>query len=198
MCTGGLGVLGLAVVAEHPVLPDYEGDCVCNVVPALLRGTSPPWMPPAACGARQTVLLVLDGLGWDQLRAHAALAPTLSAMEGHAIRTVAPSTTATALTSIATGLTPAEHGVLGYRMYLHGDVLNRWWGYLDEELATNGAKQLPDAVATSRRVMAFPTTEEERRVRVFAELPDLDLGCSCARRLNLRDSVPNGLGWRRR
>jgi hypothetical protein len=49
-------------------------------------------------------------------------------MSGGAITTVAPSTTATALSSIATGLTPAEHGLLGYRIMLNGEVLNvlRW------------------------------------------------------------------------
>ena len=41
---------------------------------------------------------------------------------------VAPTTTATALTSISTGTPPGEHGVVGYRMYVHGEVLNvlRW------------------------------------------------------------------------
>jgi predicted AlkP superfamily pyrophosphatase or phosphodiesterase len=41
---------------------------------------------------------------------------------------VVPSTTATALTSIATGLTPGEHGLVGYRVDLSGDILNvlRW------------------------------------------------------------------------
>jgi predicted AlkP superfamily pyrophosphatase or phosphodiesterase len=41
---------------------------------------------------------------------------------------VAPSTTATALTSITTGLTPGEHGVVGYRIDVDGEVLNvlRW------------------------------------------------------------------------
>ena len=54
--------------------------------------------------------------------------PTLAAMTGGPITTVAPTTTATALSSIATGLTPAEHGLLGYRMLLGGEVLNvlRW------------------------------------------------------------------------
>ena len=54
--------------------------------------------------------------------------PTLAALTGQAITTVAPTTTATALSSIATGLTPAEHGLLGYRMMLSGEVLNvlRW------------------------------------------------------------------------
>ena len=41
---------------------------------------------------------------------------------------MAPTTTATALSSIATGLTPGEHGLIGYRMLLGGEVLNvlRW------------------------------------------------------------------------
>jgi Type I phosphodiesterase / nucleotide pyrophosphatase len=85
-------------------------------------------MPEPVRGARATVLLVLDGLGWEQLEARRHLAPTLSAMQGGAITTVAPSTTATALTSITTGLTPGEHGLIGYRIEVQGDVLNvlRW------------------------------------------------------------------------
>ena len=41
---------------------------------------------------------------------------------------MAPSTTATALTSITTGLPPGEHGVVGYRIAVDGEVLNvlRW------------------------------------------------------------------------
>ncbi len=100
-----------------------------NVVPALLDppDVPPAWLPAAAL-ADQVVLLVLDGLGWEQLRDRAALAPTLCGMEGGPISTVAPSTTATALTSIATGLTPGEHSVIGYRMSMDGDILNvlRW------------------------------------------------------------------------
>ena len=74
------------------------------------------------------VLLVLDGLGWNALQEHARRLPTISGMSGGAITTVVPSTTATALTSICTGLTPAQHGVLGYRMVVGGEVLNvlRW------------------------------------------------------------------------
>jgi predicted AlkP superfamily pyrophosphatase or phosphodiesterase len=119
-------------VGEHPVLPDYAGASVNNIVPALVgrRGTFtlPEWMPAPVAGARQVVLLVIDGLGWEQLQARRRLAPTLCALEGGPIRTVAPSTTATALTSITTGMTPGEHGVIGYRINVHGDVLNvlRW------------------------------------------------------------------------
>ena len=113
-----------------PLLPDYRGACIANVVPALAAGgPPPPWLPAPARQARQTVLLVLDGLGWDQLQSRRHLAPALAAMEGSAITSVAPTTTATALTSIVTGTPPGEHGVMGYRMHVgDGQVLNvlRW------------------------------------------------------------------------
>jgi len=78
--------------------------------------------------ADNVVLFVLDGLGWDQLQDHRHLMPTLASMAGGPIHTVAPTTTATALTSITTGLTPAEHGLIGYRIVLGGDIVNvlRW------------------------------------------------------------------------
>ena len=73
---------------DNPVLPDYAGGCISNIVPALLDGvledgSSPgSWMPPAALEADQVVLLVLDGLGWDQLTERRHIAPTLSSMIG--------------------------------------------------------------------------------------------------------------------
>jgi hypothetical protein len=88
----------------------------------------PAWMPEPVTGSDAVVLLVLDGLGWDQLQERRQHAPTLMSMTGRAITTVAPTTTATALSSITTGLTPGEHGLLGYRMLLSGEVINtlRW------------------------------------------------------------------------
>jgi type I phosphodiesterase/nucleotide pyrophosphatase len=121
-----------APVAPCPLVPDYAGACLSNLIPGLLGpgGTAdlPSWFPLPAVGAEQVVLFVLDGLGWDQLIERAALAPVMSAMAGGPIDAVAPTTTATSLTSIATGLTPGEHGVVGYRMAMHGEVLNvlRW------------------------------------------------------------------------
>ena len=115
---------------DKPVLPDYPGACIANIVPALLDGTveAPAWLPGLALEADQVVLLVLDGLGWDQLQERRHLAPTLAGMIGGPITSVSPSTTATALTSIATGLTPGEHGVVGYRVAVDHEVLNilRW------------------------------------------------------------------------
>ncbi len=108
--------------------PDYDDAWIGALVPALLGAEPVEWLPEPVADADAVVLLVLDGLGWRSLQAHRAHLPTLSAMEGRAITAVVPSTTATALTSISTGLAPAEHGVLGYRIRVGGRVLNvlRW------------------------------------------------------------------------
>jgi hypothetical protein len=125
---GDRGVVGGA--DDQPVLPDYTGACVCNVVPALVEQpeVAPDWLPAPAVDAPQVLLVVLDGVGWRQLAARPQLTPTLSGMTGGPITTVLPTTTSTALTSITTGAPPGEHGVVGYRIHVHGEVLNvlRW------------------------------------------------------------------------
>jgi hypothetical protein len=109
-----------------PVRPDYSGPCVSNVVRAL-RGRDA-WIPEPVRDARSVVLLVIDGLGWELIETHRASVPTIASMDGGPITTVAPSTTTAALTSLTTGLSPAEHGIVGYRMYVGGAVMNvlRW------------------------------------------------------------------------
>jgi len=122
--------------SDQPTLPDYGGACIDQVVAAATTSGlyadgagSPSWLPEPAVGAAQVVLLVLDGLGWAQLKDRPGLAPTMNAMAGGPITTVAPSTTAAALTSITIGAPPATHGVVGYRLRVEGDrILNilRW------------------------------------------------------------------------
>jgi hypothetical protein len=101
------------------------------VVPGLLgqlahpgQTTLPPWFPAPVGEASQIVLLVIDGLGAEQLKERRQLAPVLTAASGGSITSVAPSTTACALTSLVTGRVPAEHGVVGYRVALDGEVMN--------------------------------------------------------------------------
>ncbi len=122
-----------SAAADGPIIPDYGGANVRGIIPSLLGPVSwstgqPAWMPEPVASADAVVVLVLDGLGWDQLQDHRALMPTVAAMVGGPIHTVAPTTTATALTSITTGLTPAEHGLVGYRIVVGGEIMNvlRW------------------------------------------------------------------------
>jgi predicted AlkP superfamily pyrophosphatase or phosphodiesterase len=130
------------VVADdrsRPVVPDYGGACLSSLVAALAARGRPDaagWLPQPCKEATQLVLLVLDGIGWEQLSSAHAVAPTLTGGTGGPITSVVPTTTATALTSITTGCMPCEHGVVGYRMRVpsdardgvDGEVLNvlRW------------------------------------------------------------------------
>jgi hypothetical protein len=110
------------------VRPALDGASVAGLLPALLGVRDASWLPAPVRDADHVVLFVLDGLGWQAITEHRDLLPNLAAMEGGSITTVVPSTTATALTSITTGLAPAQHGLVGYRMRVGRDVLNvlRW------------------------------------------------------------------------
>src|SRR5262249_47594701 len=111
-----------------PVRPNYGGQAITSLVPALVGGRPAPNPPPRVAGANAVVLLLLDGLGWQAVARHRSLLPELAGLEGGPITTVAPSTTASALTSLATGLAPSQHGLVGFRMRVGDDVLNilRW------------------------------------------------------------------------
>lgn len=147
-----------------PLLPDYAGACLSNLVPALQRtAPRPEWLPEPAVRASQIVLLVLDGLGWLQLQDRLALAPTLASMTGGAIHSVAPTSTACALSSITLGRPPAAHGIVGYRVRVNdGRILNvlRWRtadGDAREQVPPE--KFQPDAAFAGRPVPAVTRAE---------------------------------------
>lgn len=145
------------------MIPDYADRCIANVVPAIAGRTA--LLPDVARDAEQVVLLVLDGLGWNQLQARPDLAPTLASMSGGPITSVAPTTTATALSSIVTGTPPAAHGVVGYRVRVADDrVLNvlRW------RTADGDARQSVPAHAF-RVQPAFPGSSDRVPVVTRAE-----------------------------
>ena len=115
-----------------PVIPDYSGANLTGIIPGCLLGTPgrrPNWFPQPLQEAERIVLLVIDGLGYEQLQRHAHIAPNLMSLVGGSITTIAPSTTASALTSLVTGASPAEHGIVGYRMDMGDSIMNslRWW-----------------------------------------------------------------------
>lgn len=112
------------------VLPDYRGANLTGVVPALLAPAAdrPEWLPGPARETERTVLVVLDGLGWSQMREREHILPNLASLVGGPITSVVPSTTACALTSLVVGAPPAAHGIVGYRVVVPGpagpEVLN--------------------------------------------------------------------------
>jgi predicted AlkP superfamily pyrophosphatase or phosphodiesterase len=112
----------------QPILPDYPGACIANVVPELIKQVMgapvASWMPSGLSTAKQVVLLVIDGLGWEQLQDHKQMAPVLTTFEGGPITCVAPSSTASGLMSIVTGRPPSVHGIVGYQLAVGDQLLN--------------------------------------------------------------------------
>lgn len=65
--------------------------------------------------APRYVVFVVDGMGAELLRANPQSAPFLSTLDGvDGVVCGVPSTTATSLTSLSTGLRPGQHGMAGY------------------------------------------------------------------------------------
>lgn len=104
--------------------PDYGGASIANLMASLVAGLD--GVPRhAPCGAldpddvarfRNVVLLVIDGLGYEYLRQQPPN-PIAAAVQAR-LTSVFPSTTASAITSYLTGLTPREHGLTGWFTYL--------------------------------------------------------------------------------
>ena len=117
------------------VLPHYDGLSIVNLpaTTAALLGVpfsgAPPLPPeiwkPFAGGVRCVVRVVIDALGYDRLRRHMAaehdtVFHRLLRQGGQLVplTSVCPSTTVTALSSLWSGRTPAEHGMMGTRLFL--------------------------------------------------------------------------------
>ena len=109
--------------------PDYRGGSIVNLLASIIRsrgGRSPhadlSGLPARVLRPyRKIVYLVVDGLGEEQLNAHLekGLGRRFFAAHPHrVISTVFPATTAAAVTTFATGASPAEHGILGWHLHL--------------------------------------------------------------------------------
>ncbi len=112
------------------VLPDYGRYSLAEIVPTVLamfgvdagRATLPDAVyREQAAGCDRVVLLMVDGLGYAQLTDHQEELPLFGLLgeRGHvyALTSVFPSTTAAALTTLHTGFTPREHGLLEWTLY---------------------------------------------------------------------------------
>jgi hypothetical protein len=112
---------------SHFLEPAYGSRSLADVLPAvsLALGVAPATEGVATLdlpSAPAYVVFLVDGLGADLLAAHAHAAPYLSSLlTPEAVATVGvPSTTATSLTSLGTGLVPGVHGVVGFTSRVPG------------------------------------------------------------------------------
>ncbi|MGW7073795.1 alkaline phosphatase family protein [Streptomyces sp. NPDC054866] len=130
---------------ETAPLPEYGAGSLADLLPTLVshQGVDgfAPVIPELAPADRNCVFLI-DGLGWEQLRAHPDEAPFLTSLisssrggTGRPITAGFPATTATSLASVGTGLPPSSHGLPGYtvRNPATGELMNqlRWNPWTD-------------------------------------------------------------------
>lgn len=120
MASPGSSEAIIAEPASVPQAPAYGGGALSDVLPSVAaalgeEGFENTLRLPAA---NRAVVVLVDGLGARLLKRFASYAPTLRAAQqapgSTQLDTVFPTTTAAALTSLATGVTPGEHGIVGY------------------------------------------------------------------------------------
>ncbi len=112
--------------ADGFVQPAYADRSLGDVVPAVgcALGVALDGAPPAGLvlpEAPAYVVFLVDGMGANLLRRYAHAAPFLSSLLTEPPATAGvPSTTATSLTSLGTGLPPGAHGLVGYTSRIPG------------------------------------------------------------------------------
>lgn len=126
-------------LAGAPV-PEYGAGSLADLLPTLVAGQGVPGYSAAIAEltpADRNCVFLVDGMGWEQIKAHADEAPYLASLlgssrggTGRPITAGFPATTATSLASVGTGLPPARHGLPGYavRNPATGELMNqlRW------------------------------------------------------------------------
>ncbi|MFI9052363.1 alkaline phosphatase family protein [Streptomyces sp. NPDC053427] len=104
-------------------VPQYGTGSLADLLPAITAGQG---LRELATGmelapADRACVFLVDGLGWELLRAHPEEAPFLTSLldtsfngTGRPLTAGFPATTATSLASVGTGLPPGAHGLAGY------------------------------------------------------------------------------------
>ena len=159
---------------DRSLLPTYDASGLAGVLPSVARSLGV--VEPAAdrsgprdlldlLPARRTVVVLIDGLGYDLLRQRSGHAPFLRGLLPGGYRLCAgfPSTTATSMGTFGTGLPPGAHGLVGYEVLVPGEdrLLNELsWDDGPDPLAwqpcqTVFERAAADGVAVTRIGAAF-------------------------------------------
>lgn len=121
-------------------VPEYGSGSLADLLPTLAAGQGVPGFTaviPELTPADRNCVFLIDGLGWEQIKAHPDEAPYLHSLlptsrggTGRPLTAGFPATTATSLASVGTGLPPGAHGLPGYtaRNPESGELMNqlRW------------------------------------------------------------------------
>lgn len=157
------------------VVPDYEGYCIANVpgtAADLLGVDVGPTLPGSVLSGVETdvshvVVVVLDGLGWHRFRRdredHRFLRRLDECGRVTTLTSVLPSSTASAITTLHTAATPAEHGVLGWDVRLpdHETIVEVFLDRVRGDVADGSTAPPVDPAAVVCADPVYPHLEAE-------------------------------------
>ncbi|MFH8359708.1 MULTISPECIES: alkaline phosphatase family protein [Streptomyces] len=163
-------------------VPEYGSGSLADLLPTLVAGQEVPGFTaaiPELTPADRNCVFLIDGLGWEQIIAHPDEAPFLHSLlptsrggTGRPLTAGFPSTTATSLASVGTGLPPGEHGLPGYtaRNPETGELMNqlRWkpWTAPKVWQPYPTVFQLADAAGVHTAQVSAPTFEQTPLTKV--------------------------------
>ncbi|MFH9474616.1 alkaline phosphatase family protein [Streptomyces anulatus] len=163
-------------------VPEYGSGSLADLLPTLVAGQEVPGFTaaiPELTPADRNCVFLIDGLGWEQIKAHPDEAPFLHSLlptsrggTGRPLTAGFPSTTATSLASVGTGLPPGEHGLPGYtaRNPETGELMNqlRWkpWTAPKVWQPYPTVFQLADAAGVHTAQVSAPTFEQTPLTKV--------------------------------
>ncbi|OLO30390.1 alkaline phosphatase family protein [Streptomyces sp. MNU77] len=163
-------------------VPEYGSGSLADLLPTLVAGQEVPGFTatiPELTPADRNCVFLIDGLGWEQIKAHPdeapflhSLLPTSRGSTGRPLTAGFPSTTATSLASVGTGLPPGEHGLPGYtaRNPETGELMNqlRWkpWTAPKVWQPHPTVFQLADAAGVHTAQVSAPTFEQTPLTKV--------------------------------
>jgi hypothetical protein len=108
-----------------PIVPSYGesslADLSASILASLTGDTAGNVLGLPEAG--RACLLIVDGLGWELLRAHQAAAPFLAelAFNSRPLTAGFPATTVTSMGTLGTALPSGVHGMLGYQVAVPGE-----------------------------------------------------------------------------
>ncbi|MGW7591169.1 alkaline phosphatase family protein [Streptomyces rubiginosohelvolus] len=157
-------------------VPEYGSGSLADLLPTLAAGLEVPGFTaaiPELTPADRNCVFLIDGLGWEQIKSHPDEAPFLHSLlptsrggTGRPLTAGFPSTTATSLASVGTGLPPGEHGLPGYtaRNPQTGELMNqlRWKPWTEPKAwqPYPTVFQLADAVGVHTAQVSAPMFEQ--------------------------------------
>ncbi len=103
-----------------PLRDVYAEPTLADVMPSVLASTGVPGERNrlGLTDSANTVVLLVDGMGWELLQRNKKAAPFLTGLPGCPIRAGFPTTTAASIASLGTGLPSGRHGITGYQSYV--------------------------------------------------------------------------------